>query len=401
MDGGFLVLQPDGKVLMGDVFTFINGTNRYARTRLNADGSVDNTFISDTNFHPDLVALNFDDCGSQACVCSKYATPFVLRTQPDGKVLITVGTETFIGCPDGGGDYIVGDVLGRFHADGSFDGSFWLVIGNRGSGGVGALAVQPDGKVVIGGSFTTIHGTNRGGIARLNANGSLDGSFQNGMSGVRNGDYPGGVGALAVQPDGKVLIAGPFTTVNGTTRSNIARLNANGSLDGSFNAGTGVSGQVLSIALQPDGKALIGGSFTSINGTNRNNIARLNANGSLDVSFNPGTGANGPVGSIALQSDGNVLIGGDFTTVNGVVRPKVARLYGDFFAPSLNIARSNSFAVLSWPTAFANFQLQENSNVALSNGWSAIAGTRSTNNNSISVALPATGSHKFFRLSLP
>jgi len=387
-----IVVQPDGKVLIGDAFTFINGTNRYASTRLNADGSVDSTFISDINFRPNLIQLNFDDCGSQSCSCTKYAAPFALRTQPDGKVLISVQTETFIYCPEGGGGYIVGHVLARFNADGSFDGSFGMVIGNP----VVALAVQPDGKLIVGGFFS-INGTNRYGIARLNANGSLDGSFQNGMSGVSNGGNYGGVGAVALQPDGKVLIAGSFTTVNGTTRTNIARLNADGSLDASFNPGTGVNGTVYSVALQSDGKFLVGGSFTSVNGTNRNNIARLNANGSLDTTFNPGTGPNGVVGSIALQPDGKVLISGDFTMLNGVLRPRVARLYGDFI-PSLSIARSNAFVLVSWPVSGTNFRLEENTNLSLANDWSAVGETPSTNNNFISVSLPATGSRKFFRL---
>jgi Domain of unknown function (DUF5122) beta-propeller len=102
-----------------------------------------------------------------------------------------------------------------------------------------------------------------------------------------------------------------------------------------------------------------------------------------------------------LQPDGNVLIGGDFTAVNGVVRPRVARLYGDFARPALDIARSGSFAVLSWPAAFGYFQLQENTNLSLANGWSAVGAPRSTNNSLISVTSPATGSRKFFRLSSP
>src|SRR5439155_11936412 len=168
------------------------------------------------------------------------------------------------------GEVISRPILARFNADGSLDGSFGLVIGNRDWGSVNALAVQPDGKVLVGGSFYSINGTNRPGIARLNANGSLDNSFNPGTG-------ANGVSSVALQPDGKVLIGGGFTTVNGANRSGIARLNANGSLDGSFNPGTGVNGTVYSVALQPDGKVLIGGEFTSINGTNRNRIARLNA----------------------------------------------------------------------------------------------------------------------------
>jgi len=395
-----VVVQPDGKVLVGDVFTFINGTNRYASTRLNANGSLDSTFISDTNFRPNLIELNFDDCGPQSCGCEKYVVPFVLLTQPDGKVLIGVQTETFIYCPDGGGGVFYSHVLARLNADGGLDGSFYPGPGWSAYAGISrALAVQPNGKVIVGGSFGSINGTNRYGIARLNANGSLDGSFQNGMSGVRNaGGYSGRIEAVAVQPDGKVLIGGLFTTVNGTNRNNIARLNANGSLDSSFNPGTGTAGAVRAVALQPDGKVLIGGDFTSVNGTNRSRMARLNSNGSLDSSFNPGTGPNAKVSSIALQPDGKVLIGGDFTTVNGVVRLQVARLYGDFFAPSLSIARSNAFVIVSWPVTGLNFQLQENTDLSLPNSWSPVAQPAVTNGNQVSSTIPATAVRMFFRL---
>ena len=102
-----------------------------------------------------------------------------------------------------------------------------------------------------------------------------------------------------------------------------------------------------------------------------------------------------------MQPDGNILIAGNFLFINGVMQQSMARLFGDSATPALTIARSHSFAVLSWPAAFSNFQLQESTNLSLPNGWSAVAETRSTNNNSISVALPATGSRKFFRLRSP
>jgi len=177
-----------------------------------------------------------------------------------------------------------------------------------------------------------------------------------------------------------------------------ARLNADGSVDSSFNPGTGANNTVRSVALQPDGKVLIG-ALTTVNGTNRDRIARLNADGSLDNSFNPGTGANEGVLSIALQPDGNLLIGGGFTSVNGVVRSYVARLYGDFFAPSLSIARSNAFVIVSWPVNPQNFQLQESTNLAPPNSWSPVAEPAVTNAGQISVTVPASAEQKFFRLS--
>jgi uncharacterized delta-60 repeat protein len=304
--------------------------------------------------------------------------------QPDGKVVVGVRSE-FWQCdppPEGGCAVSTTHFLARFNANGSRDTNF---LGTNVS--VSSIAVQSDGKLLVVGAFSP------GKIIRLNADGRVDSSFNPGTG------PDSGISSVALQPDGKVLIGGYFSAVNGTIRNGIARLNANGSLDGSFDPGTGVGGFVYSIALQPDGKVLIGGDFTSVNGTNRTNIARLNANGSLDTSFNPGTGADGSVRAIALQSDGNVLIGGDFLTVNGVLRPHIARLYGDSAWPSLSIARSNAFLIVSWPASFGNFQLQENTNVALANGWSAVAAPRSTNNGSVSVSVPASVGSRFYRLN--
>src|SRR5713226_1657173 len=191
---------------------------------------------------------------------------------------------------------------------------------------VSSLARQSDGRIIVFGSFSSINGTARDGIARLNADGSLDTSFS--PSPQANGAI-GQVQAVAVQSDGKILIGGTFTSVNGTARNNIARLNADGSLDTSFNPGSGTDKQVRAITLQSDGKILIGGSFTSVNGTARNRIARLNADGSLDTSFNPGSGTDKQLRAITLQSDGKILIGGSFTSVNGTARNRIARLHAD------------------------------------------------------------------------
>lgn len=125
------------------------------------------------------------------------------------------------------------------------------------------------------------------------------------------------VNAIAVQPDGKILIGGAFYKYNGVVQYRIARLNSDGSLDPAFDSGSGPVGWVYSMALQPDGKILIGGDFMSYDGTPRNRVARLNSDGSLDLSFNPGTGVAGTiqqyigVSAIAVQPDGKILIGGN------------------------------------------------------------------------------------------
>lgn len=134
------------------------------------------------------------------------------------------------------------------------------------------------------------------------------------------------VHSIALQPDGKILAGGDFTTFNDTTQNRLVRLNSDGALDASFDLGTGFDSQVRSITLQPDGKILVGGFFTAFNGTTQNRIARLNSDGTLDTSFNIGTGFNGPVHSIALQPDGKILVGGLFTKYNGTTQSRIARL---------------------------------------------------------------------------
>ena len=114
--------------------------------------------------------------------------------------------------------------------------------------------------------------------------------------------------STAVQPDGKTIIAGRFSSVLGQARSNIARLNANGTLDASFNPN--VNSDVLSVAVQADGQILLGGQFTTVAGTTRSRIARVAANGTLDVGFN--LDVNNTVRSVAVQADGQILLGGRF-----------------------------------------------------------------------------------------
>jgi uncharacterized delta-60 repeat protein len=263
------------------------------------------------------------------------------------------------------------------------------------NGPVQAVAVQPDGKVIIAGQFTTVKGLARSKVARLNADGSGDSSFN---AGTGTGGWEDYAHAVALQSDGKILIAGTFSTVNGTNRNNLARMNADGSLDGSFNPGSGVNGPISAVALQPDGKVLIGGDFTTVNGTNRNRIARLDADGGLDVSFDPGTGADGVVRALALQPDGNVLLSGDFTSVNGMLRPHVARLFGDSAPLVLSIARSNASVTLSWPASGLTFPLQECTTLALPNSWSVVGQPAVTNAGQLSVNIPATVGSRLFRL---
>ncbi|HYY97436.1 MAG TPA: DUF4214 domain-containing protein, partial [Pyrinomonadaceae bacterium] len=137
------------------------------------------------------------------------------------------------------------------------------------------------------------------------------------------------VNAVALQSDGKVLVGGDFASFNGAARNRIVRLNADGSVDTSFDPGAGADSAVAEIVVQPDGKILVGGAFTHFGGAARNYFARLNADGSLDTSFDIGSGPNGFVSEVALEPDGDVLVGGFFSQFDGVAANRIARVRGD------------------------------------------------------------------------
>ena len=229
--------------------------------------------------------------------------------QPDGKIIIG-GTFTFVGG-------VARNNLARLNADGSLDPGF----NSKASFNVTSMAVQADGKIVIGGGFTSVDGTTRNRVARLNPDGSLDTGF--------NPDANDFVYNTVVQVDGKIVIGGAFTTIGGVTRNRLARLNADGSLDTGFNPdveGTNFP-VVYSTTVQVDGKMIIGGYFTNVNGSTRANLARLNADGMLDLGFDPEV--NNSVLSTTVQADGKIVIGGWFTAADGVARNHLARLNPD------------------------------------------------------------------------
>jgi uncharacterized delta-60 repeat protein len=366
-----LVLQSDGKLLIGDGLTFINGTNRYASARLNPDGSRDVGFIPNY-FNPQTGVVGFD-----------YVFAERAAVQSDGKVLIGGWTATVLNIDEFNNYYwLFGYFVSRFNADGSHDSSFSPVTGDSyGAWGwsdpwsardpwsptVRALAAQPDGKVLVG-SYR---------IFRLNSNGSSDASFTN--SGIYN------VNAIVLQPDGRLLVGAD----NG-----VARLYSNGSRDPCFNP---TIANVYSLALQPDGKVLVGGLFFSVNGVTRNGIARLNDNGSLDTTFDSGTGASAKVRAITLQPDGNVLIGGDFLTVNNVTRPYVARLFGGVSGPRLRLFSTNNVVVVAWPSPSDGFTLQQTTNLTAPN-WVTVATAPTTVGLEKQVAVSPPTGRRFFRL---
>lgn len=233
-----------------------------------------------------------------------------MAVQPDGKVVAVGNFTTFNG--------VTVNRIVRLNTDGSIDNTF-----GTGSGAdsiIRHVAVLPDGKILIAGWFSQFNGTSRKYILRLNTDGSIDNSFTTGTSA---NSY---INAMLVLPDTTIIVGGGFTSFNGVSRQHVAKLNTDGTVDMSFNTASGANGDVISMGLQSDGKIMLGGWFTLYSGSSRSKIARINSNGSLDDTFDPGTGANSDVLTFAFQSDGKIIIGGFFTSFNGTGINRIARL---------------------------------------------------------------------------
>lgn len=216
--------------------------------------------------------------------------------------------------------------IARLNPDGSTDETFGTAL----DGEVMTIALQPDGRILVGGKFAHAQrsvgeaSVARSGLVRLERDGSIDLSFDPNPGGAPLSQAQ--VYALALQEDGKIVIGGGFTRLEphrggeAVTRSRIARLNVDGSVDAAFDPRA--NNLVLAFAVQRDGKILVGGGFTTFQPSGlgeviqRQRIARLNADGTPDSEFNPR--ANNRVLSLAIEPNGTILLGGDFTTLHPV-----------------------------------------------------------------------------------
>jgi len=269
-----LVRPINSKMLIGGDFTEVNG---YPQSQLAR-------FIS-----TDLFEFSFSPILPSSC------KDFLI--QSDGKIMVL--------CED--------SVL-RLNTDGTADGTFTTATLN----GLGeCLGIQTDGKIIIGGAFTTVNGVTRNHVARLNTDGTLDIAF--------NPDINGDCYALVVRPNDRIIIGGAFTTVSGSIRNYIARLDSNGVLDGTFNQSLNGACRIITLQNTIDHAnwMVIAGDFTEIAGEARQYVARLDADGELDASFAPVLDA--PVLSICVKVDDTILIGGEFTTVDTELHGHIAQ----------------------------------------------------------------------------
>lgn len=266
-----ILIQPDGRILLGGNFTMVNGVARNYVARLRSDGTLDKTFNPPG--------------GANGVV-------HALALEPDDDILVSGAFTQFNGESQ---PYIV-----RLFSDGNIEPDYSASA----NGAIHAMVLESDGTLFIGGAFTQVNGVSRQRIAQLTSDGSLEETFDTGEAFNRT------VNELAVQEDGGILVGGVFTQVRGQAIKYLTRLNRSGEIDSNFEAS--LNGAVHALSIERDGKVLIGGDFTTVSEVTRNRLARLDLSGALDESFDVGAGADGTVRAIAMQSEGRVVIGGDF-----------------------------------------------------------------------------------------
>ncbi|WP_064715939.1 T9SS type A sorting domain-containing protein [Flavobacterium succinicans] len=286
-----IALQANSKILVGGLFTNYQGITEKSIIRLNTDGSKDTSFTSGTGFGNSVNSIEL---------------------QTDGKILASGGFTSYNGVAE--------KRIIRLNTDGTNDTTF-----NNGQFDniIRTTEEQTDGKILVGGLFTSFKGSTENRIIRLNTDGSKDTNFNTGTG------FDGTVYTIKKQTDGKIIVGGNFTTYKGVAQNYLIRLNTDGTKDASFDIGTGFNASVRSVKILDNGKILVGGTFTNYLGVTANKLILLNADGTKDTSFNTGTGFNSDVYTMAQQTDGKILVGGNFYWYNGTYSPNIIRLNAD------------------------------------------------------------------------
>jgi len=356
-----IVLQEDGKIVIGGEFTNVNGLTRSRIARLNGDGQIDGSYNLGLGFDGPVRAIKIDAEGK--ALVGGYFKNFngvsrngIARLNADGAL-----DETFN--PGGGADnpvtdivvqedgriVIVGDFtsfngfnrvrVARLMPNGDVDKSFDAQIGP--DMGINSVDIMSNGDIVVGGDFKTFNLVPCSGIAQLNSRGDLVNTFS------IDGGVNGSVKKVIAQSDFKVLAGGLFTKYGEVQTNRILRLNQDGSLDEEFQVGLGANAAVYELALQPDGKIIVGGDFNRFNGLNKNAIVRLNRDGSVDPTINFGTGANGSVLAIAIRNDYKLILGGGFTIFDNQHKNHLVQIHG-------GIINTPGKLQFNFPTYFVN-----------------------------------------------
>ena len=327
----------DGRILVCGNFTTFNGKNHPYLARLNADGSVDDSFYGQASYWVRHMAV-----------------------QPDGKIVVGGYFTGVQGAPR--------SLIARLNSDGSLDPTFNPGTGATTiiAGGVDGnndpfvfwLAIQPDGKIVITGNFRYYNGISSTGIVRVNPDGSRDPSFNVGAGLDSWGRH------ILIQPNGQILLSGWFTSYNNRSFNRLVRINADGSADTSFNPFFGDRTAIYSTALAANGKVLAGGHSLNYQGLFTREFEQLNPDGSVDSGFVGA--ANDKTQTLITQGDGRIIVGGEFTTIDGATRTRLARLNPDGTLDDTLQASIDNFV---WSVAF-----QSDGKLLISGGFYTVDG---------------------------
>ena len=330
-----IVIQNDWKVIAGGhridynwVFSSI--------IREDTDGTVDTSFIIWEWFNGNVRAL---------------------MRQSDEKIIVGGDFTSY--------DGIKSERLVRLNIDESRDMSFdiWNWFNNS----VNTIALQNDGKIIVGGRFTTYQWLQANGIIRLNSDWSRDNTFNMGDGFSYNNFWEGfysEIQKILIQNDGKIIVGGNFTTYSWSTARGIVRLNADGTKDTSFNSSNWFNRYdiVYDLLLQNDGKLIVGGAFETYSWVAINNIVRINTDGSRDSSFTIWNGFNASVSTLALQNDWKVVAGGYFTSYQWVTANRIIRL-------NIDGSKDTSFIIWDWLGANAPRTIAVQNDGKILIGW--------------------------------
>lgn len=345
--GVFDVEIQDDYIYCGGSFTSYDGVSKNRFVELYSSGALDTGFtlnlpitetaINDFVFQTDgkiitrtinslyrfnsngTIDTTFFSGTTFPIIASGNFTDEIVTTQNDGKILIggrftgyTSNSQTF-----------TKNALVRLNSDGTVDASFNNGLGFQQTAfipfivAIREIDVLPDGKILVGGSFNKYNGINVNGIVRLNPDSSIDTSFIN--TGSVSGDM---VTEIITLPNGKILVAAAEPqTYFGINRGSIVRLNSDGGFDNTFVAN--VIGDIRSMVVNTDGSILLG-----LNNLGNIQVIKLNSNGTVNTSFIIGN-VNAPLHDIELQFDGKIVVVGVFTTYNGISASGIIRLNAD------------------------------------------------------------------------
>lgn len=340
---------PDGKVLIGGNINHTTGdfASIYNFARLNPDGTVDSTFDTGSGFD-DLVRAVVVQSDGKIIVGGDFnsyrgvACNGLIRLDPDGTIDTNIGgidngTVHCLAIEDNGKILVGGDFssfsgyntegMVRLTTAGVRDTSNSLILPFNTSftTAIHSLTVLDNDRIMATGSFyiSGLPGGFRSGVARLWPSGLRDSSFNPGggahASGNPNQIAP--VYGLTVMPDGKYVIGGFMTAYDGNNTPYIARIRSNGSFDSTFNPPS-LPYVVYSVQSQPDGKVIAG----LISNPAETHLVRLNENGSSDGSFDVGTGPAGSVLDLALTPSGHLFVGGNYFQFDGASARPITRL---------------------------------------------------------------------------